>query len=120
LEQLGLASLQGYLVSRIDGRTRAREILSLVPASEEESAARFLFGLLILDLAKFIPPIGPGLLSCEDLVRGEDEKRRREEREMAQIREFYQLAGKGDPAVLLGIPEGAGQARVKSTYQCVS
>jgi hypothetical protein len=119
LEQLGLTSLQGYLVSRIDGRTKARDILSLVPSADEESAARFLFGLLILDLAKFIPPIGPGLLSCEDLVRGEDEKRRREEREQKQILDYYNLACKDDAVALLGFQEGADQDQVKAAYQAL-
>ncbi len=119
LEQLGLTSLQGYLVSRIDGRTKAREILSLVPPADEESAARFLFGLLILDLAKFIPPIGPGLLSCEDLVRGEDEKRRREERERKQILDYYTLACKDDGVTLLGVQEGADQDQIKVAYQAL-
>ena len=118
-DQLGLTPIEGYLVSRIDGRTRVRDILSLVPPAEEDAAARFLFGLLILGLAQFIPPIAPGLLSCTDLVRGDEDKRRWEEREKAEIRDFYALACMSDPTALLGTGADAGMDQVKVAYQAL-
>ncbi|HXH27648.1 MAG TPA: DUF4388 domain-containing protein, partial [Candidatus Polarisedimenticolia bacterium] len=69
-DQLRLSPIEGFLVSRVDGQTKVRDILAQIPPAEEVSASRFLFGLLILGLLHFVPPIGSGPLSCEDLLRG--------------------------------------------------
>lgn len=115
-DQLSLTPLEGFLVSRVDGQTKLRDILAQTPPAEEEAATRFLFGLLILGLANFAPAIGSGPLSCADLVKGEEEKRRREEREMREVQEFYQLAMAGDARGLLGIAEDAGPDQIKVAY----
>ncbi len=72
--------------------------------------------VLILGLAQFVPPIGSGLLSCYDLVRGEEEKRRREERERAEIRDFYRTVGTGGPFDILGVGEDTTPEQVKAAY----
>src|SRR5437762_2456028 len=41
-DQLALSPIEGYLVSRIDGRTRPRDILAQIPPSDEDGASRFL------------------------------------------------------------------------------
>ncbi len=115
-DQLSLTAVEGFLVSRIDGQTKLRDILAQTPSSEEEAATRFLFGLLILGLAHFVPAIGSGSLSCRDLVKGEEEKRRREERERAEISEFYRLAREGPSLALLGLAEDATPDQVKIAY----
>ncbi|MBI4168358.1 MAG: DUF4388 domain-containing protein [Acidobacteria bacterium] len=115
-EQLALTPIEGFLVSRVDGQTKLRDILAQTPSSEEAAAARFLFGLLILGLANFVPAIGPGPLSCGDLVRGEEEKRRREDREKAEILDFYRLAQGGKPRALLGASEDATSDQIKMAY----
>ena len=115
-EQLSLSPIEGYLVSRIDGRTRPRDVLAQMPPADEESASRFLFGLLILGLAEFSPPLSPGMLTCDRLLRGDEEKRRREENELQEVRAFYKLACAGDPLALLGLAEGASQDDVRAAY----
>jgi hypothetical protein len=115
-ERLSLTPIEGYLVSRIDGRTRPRDILAQMPPADEESAARFLFGLLILGLAEFSPPLGPGMLTCDRLLRGDEEKRRREQTELIDVRAFYRLACAGDPLALLGLPPTADQDDVRAAY----
>ena len=115
-DQLKLTPVEGFLVSRIDGQSRVRDILSQIPPSDEESAARFVFGLLILDLVHFVPPIGSGPLSCSDLVRGEEEKRRREERERSEILEYYRAVRVKSPAEILGIPASASPEQVQTAY----
>ena len=116
-DQLSLTPIEGFLVSRIDGKTRPRDILAQLPQAEEDVAGRFLFGLLILGLAQFHPPIGPGMLSCAFLLRGDEEKRRREESEKDEIRAFYRICCQGDPAVTLGVPEGATAEEIKTAYE---
>jgi len=115
-DQLRLNPIEGFLVSRVDGQSRVRDILAQTPPDEEDAASRFLFGLLILGLVQFIPPIGAGPLSCNDLVKGDQEKRQREERETASIKEFYALVLGGDPLAILGIDDGAGAEAVKAAY----
>jgi tetratricopeptide (TPR) repeat protein len=116
VDQLTLVPIEGFLLSRIDGQTKVRDVLAQVPPSEEEAAARFLFGLLILGLVNFVPAIAPGPLSCRDLVRGEEEKKRREDRERSEVLDFYRLARQGLPHLILGIDEGAAQDQVKAAY----
>ena len=116
-DQLSLTPIEGFLVSRIEGQVKIRDILAQVPQPEEEAASRFLFGLLILGLANFVPPIGSGPLSCDDLLRGEEEKRRREERERAEIKQFYEIASNGEPAAVLRVEEGGAPERIKAAYE---
>ena len=116
-DQLNLTPIEGYLVSRIDGRTRPRDILAQMPAADEEAGARFLFGLLILGLAELTPPLGPGMLTCDRLLRGDEEKRRREEAELREVQEFYRLACDGDPEALLGVAHGASQQEIRAAYE---
>jgi tetratricopeptide (TPR) repeat protein len=115
-DQLSLTPVEGFLISRIDGQTKVRDILAQTPPAEEEAASRFLFGLLILGLAQFVPGIGSGPLSCNDLVKGEEAKRRREEREKAEVLEFYRMAREGTPHGILGLEEGATAEQVKGAY----
>ncbi|MGH9748297.1 MAG: tetratricopeptide repeat protein [Candidatus Polarisedimenticolia bacterium] len=115
-DQLSLTPLEGFLVSRIDGQTKLRDILAQTPSSEEEAACRFLFGLLILGLASFVPAIASGALSCQDLLKGEEEKRRREDRERKEILEMYALATAGNPAAVLGLGEVPSADQVKAAY----
>jgi len=116
IDQLTLAPIEGFLLSRVDGQTKVRDVLAQVPPAEEDLAARFLFGLLILGMINFTPAISAGLLSCGDLVRGEAEKKRREERELSEVRDFYVLARQGSPFAILGIEEGASPDRIKAAY----
>ncbi|HEV8699916.1 MAG TPA: DUF4388 domain-containing protein [Candidatus Polarisedimenticolia bacterium] len=116
IDRLTLAPIEGYLLSRVDGQTKVRDVLAQVPPGEEDLAARFLFGLLILGMINFVPAISAGPLSCGDLVRGEEEKRRREERELSEVRDFYRLARESPPQTILGIDEAASADRIKAAY----
>jgi tetratricopeptide (TPR) repeat protein len=116
-DRLTLSSIEGYIVSRIDGATKMRDILAQVPESEERAAGRFLFGLLVLGLVQFQPPIGPGMLRVADLERGDEEKRSREDRERREILEFYDVVCEGKPAEILGLQEEAELDQIRAGYQ---
>jgi tetratricopeptide (TPR) repeat protein len=115
-DQLSLTPVEGFLLSRIDGHSKVRDILAQTPSAEDEAAARFLFGLLILGLVQFVPAIGSGPLSCKDLVRGEEEKRRREQREKTEIEQFYAVVREGSPLTILGVADSATPDQVKVSY----
>jgi tetratricopeptide (TPR) repeat protein len=116
VDRLTLAPIEGFLLSRVDGQAKVRDVLAQMPQAEEEAASRFLFGLLILGLVTFAPAISAGPLSCRDLVRGEEEKKKREDRERAEVTDFYRLVQKGTPQAILGITETATQEQVKTAY----
>jgi tetratricopeptide (TPR) repeat protein len=116
VDRLTLAPIEGFLLSRVDGQTKVRDVLAQMPPADEEAASRFLFGLLILGLVNFVPAISAGSLSCRDLVRGEEEKKKREDRERTEVLEFYRLARDGSPQAILGISEGATRDQVKVAY----
>jgi tetratricopeptide (TPR) repeat protein len=116
IDRLTLAPIEGFLLSRVDGQTKVRDVLAQVPPGQEDQAGRFLFGLLILGMINFVPAISAGPLSCGDLVRGEEEKRRREEQELTEVRDFYRLALEGSALTILGIDEAASADRIKAAY----
>lgn len=116
VDRLTLAPIEGFLLSRVDGQSKVRDVLAQMPPADEDAALRFLFGLLILGLVNFAPAISAGPLSCRDLVRGEEEKKKREDRERAEVMEYYRLVREGTPLAILGIQEGATQDQVKSAY----
>jgi tetratricopeptide (TPR) repeat protein len=116
VDRLTLAPIEGFLLSRVDGQTKVRDVLAQMPPADEEAASRFLFGLLILGLVNFAPAISAGPLSCGDLVRGEEEKKKREDRERTEVTDYYRLVQQGTPQAILGITEEATQEQVKTAY----
>src|SRR5206468_5931946 len=64
VDRLTLAPLEGFLLSRVDGQSKVRDVLAQMPPPDEDAASRFLFGLLILGLVNFAPAISAGPLSC--------------------------------------------------------
>ncbi len=116
VDRLTLAPMEGFLLSRVDGQAKVRDVLAQMPPADEEAASRFLFGLLILGLVNFVPAISAGPLSCGDLVRGEEEKKKREDRESAEVLDFYRIIRDGTPQAILGITESATQDQVKTAY----
>src|SRR3989449_969016 len=116
VDRLTLAPIEGFLLSRVDGQAKVRDVLAQMPQADEEAATRFLFGVLILGLVNFAPAISAGPLSCRDLVRGEEEKKRREDRERSEVTDFYRVVQQGTPQTILGITEEATQERVKTAY----
>ncbi len=116
VDRLTLAPIEGFLLSRVDGQAKVRDVLAQMPQADEEAATRFLFGVLILGLVNFAPAISAGPLSCRDLVRGEEEKKKREDRERTEVTDFYRVAQQGSPQTILGITEEATQERVKTAY----
>src|SRR5207249_1073240 len=46
VDHLTLAPIEGFLLSRVDGQTKVRDVLAQMPPADEEQATRFLFGVL--------------------------------------------------------------------------
>jgi curved DNA-binding protein CbpA len=119
-----LTLLEGYLLSRIDGTTSARQVLQLVPL-EPEQAERGLLGLLLTGrvgyrlapVAAVVPPpavpAGPGgedSRAPEAALDPETAERRRE------ILDLFQSLPLKDHFEVLGVKPGCTDAEVKKAY----
>ncbi|HEV8335981.1 MAG TPA: DUF4388 domain-containing protein [Candidatus Polarisedimenticolia bacterium] len=117
LDRLALHPVQGFALSRVDGSTRIREIASLIPPSEEDTALRFLFGLLLLNIVELNPPFAPGALAVNDLLSGDRERKERYERESAVIKEMYRATSSNVPLEILSLGANAGPEEIRKAYE---
>jgi tetratricopeptide (TPR) repeat protein len=117
LERLALHPVQGFVLSRIDGSSRIREIASLIPPSEEDTGLRFLFGLMVLDVVQIVPPLEDGPLSVQRLLAGDREGKERSERETTVIREMYRLVTRGSPSEILGLDPTSPVEAIRQAYE---
>ncbi len=117
LDKLTLQPTQGFVLSRVDGSSRVREIASLIPPSEEDDALRFLFGLLILGLVRISPPLGPGPLLVRELMAGDREGIERAERESSEIKTMYRSLAASTPLDLLGVKSSATSEAIREAFE---
>ncbi|MCZ6779891.1 MAG: tetratricopeptide repeat protein [Acidobacteria bacterium] len=118
VEKLGLTSSEGFVLSRVDGNTAIRDIVSILPPDMEEATYRFLYGVLVLGMVQFdAKESGTRLFSLRDLV---DKHRAFEEtarNERMRIREAYLIIRSQAPHEVLGVPMQAGPEEIKSAYE---
>jgi tetratricopeptide (TPR) repeat protein len=116
MEKLTLHPIQGFVLSRVDGTSGIKEIASLIPPSDEDSALRFLFGLLILGIVETHPALGKGPLVVRALLAGDREEKERAEKEAAVIKEMCRSITAGAPWEVLGVAQGAKLDKVRAAY----
>lgn len=118
VEKLGLTSSEGFVLSRVDGRTAIRDIVSILPPDMEEATYRFLYGVLVLGMVQFnTKESGTRLFSLRDLV---DKHRAFEEtalNERTRIRETYLAIRSQAPHEVLGVPLQGSPDEIKSAYE---
>ena len=68
IERLTLSSTDGFILSRVDNHTSVASLLSLLPNDEEEAAARFLFGLLVMGVIEYVPPLSTGPFRVTSII----------------------------------------------------
>ena len=117
MEKLALHPIQGFVLSRIDGTSRIKEIASLIPPSDEDAALRFLFGLLILGIVETHPPLGKGPLVVRVLLTGDREETERAEKESAAIKAMCRSVTTDASWDVLGVGQGADVERIRSAYE---
>ena len=117
LEKMTLHPVQGFVLSRVDGSGTVGQIASLIPPADEDNALRFLFGLLILGVVEFVPPLGPGPLQVRSLLAGDREERERAEREAKVIKEMCRAVSTGSFWHALGVAERADQEVTRKAYE---
>ena len=117
MEQLALTPSHGFLLSRIDGKLSIREILSTLPEDEEQEACRFLYGLLIMGVLKFDPPVCDGPFSVSLFIREHADQAAREIEQDQDIRTEYQrILECTSPMAVLQVENDADRDTVERSY----
>jgi tetratricopeptide (TPR) repeat protein len=118
VEKLGLTANEGFVLSRVDGRTPIRDIVALVPPAIEEATCRFLYGVLVLGMVQF-EAAAPGqrMFSLRELVSTHREAEQKARQQRTLIRETYLAIRTQAPYAVLGLSERAGVAEARSAYE---
>jgi tetratricopeptide (TPR) repeat protein len=117
IQSLTFGAEQGYVLSRIDGNTRMKEVALLSPGGKEDEVIRLLFGFLVLGLVEFDPPPGEGLFSLRSLMAEYREDSKKEQDERAMVVEFLERTREQGAKQVLGVGPEAGSEAIKEAYE---
>jgi len=116
VHQLALKPHHGYVLSRADGSMRLDEIALLLSADEEDESLQFLYGLAVLGVVEFDPPVSDGLFSLRQVLQKHYETAGRDDREMKRIRAAAERLVAEDPIVILGLTPESPAEEVKKAF----
>jgi curved DNA-binding protein CbpA len=125
-----LTPTDAYILSRVDGKVTAAEVIQLVP-QDTEHTERSLLGLLLTGVVEFVevvarpappapsaivlqpeaaPRVPPPQVEIDDVARAKAEPRRRE------VQEAYEGLAWKNHFEVLGVLEGANEGDIKQAY----
>jgi len=116
LEMLTLSRTQGFVLSRVDGHTSFRDIISTLPDEEAEPASRFLFGLLVMGVIDYQPPLTDGPFRVANILRDHADRRALEKMQEKTILQSYARMRKQNPHEILGVTPTASRAAIDRAY----
>jgi tetratricopeptide (TPR) repeat protein len=116
LEKLTLSRTQGFVLSRVDGKTNFRDIISTLPDDEEEPASRFLFGLLIMGVVDYQPSLADGPFRVANILRDHADRCALEKMQEKTIRQSYARMRKQNPHEILGVTPTASRTAIERAY----
>ena len=120
LQGVALGSEEGFVLSRIDGRSTPQDILALSPL-DEESTTRVLLGMLEKGVVRFRDvETKPKINQKEEPssgANGEANQGGDAERALREELEAIIAVGKDDPAKVLGVDESADMAEIEKAYR---
>jgi tetratricopeptide (TPR) repeat protein len=116
LDKLTLTGTQGFVLSRIDGRTCFRDVISTLPPEQEQVASRFLFGLLVMGVAEYRPPLAEGPFRVANVLRDHADRCALERMQEKTIRQAYARMRKQNPHEILGVTHAASRNAVEKAY----
>jgi len=115
VHQLALKPHHGYVLSRADGSMRLEEIALLLSAEEENEGLQFLYGLTVLGIVEFDPPLSEGLFSLKQILQNHYETAGKDDREVKRIKDTFERLAE-DPMALLGLTLDSPQEEVKKAF----
>ncbi len=116
VERLSLSPAHGFVLSRVDGTTTMNDILSIVPQGDEESAEKFLFGLLVMGVLEYHPPLGDGPFRVANILRDHADRRALERMQEQTIRQAYGQMRRQNPYEILGVAPTASRQAIEQAY----
>jgi len=117
LERLALSPAHGYILSRIDGPSRLQDVLALLPPTEEGLACRFLYGLLVMGVISYDPPVGDGAFRVTAILRDHADSVALEGLQERMILETYASLKAKNPHEVLGVPQSAARETIERAYE---
>jgi len=116
VHKLALKPHDGYILSRIDGTMRLQEIATLLPPGEEDESLQFVYGLAVLGIVEFVPPVNQGLFSLREVMQSHHQSSARESREVHFIKEFVDKIMGQRPFEVLGVAPDDDPAHVREVF----
>jgi len=117
LERLTLSPAHGFILSRADGSTTVKEVLSTLPSGEDETAAMFLFGLLVMGVLEYDPPLGEGPFRVANILRDHADRRALERMQEQTIQQAYKQMRSQSPNEVLGVTAAASREAIERAYE---
>ena len=117
LERLALSPAHGYILSRVDGSSRLQDVLALLPPGEEGLACRFLYGLLVMGVVNYDPPVGEGAFRVAAILRDHADTVALERLQEKMVLETYEGLKNKNPHEVLGLPSNPSRDAVERAYE---
>ncbi|ANM28809.1 hypothetical protein ABI59_03095 [Acidobacteria bacterium Mor1] len=117
VERLALSRSNGYILSRIDGASTVRDILSLLEPHEEDQAMRFLYGLLVMGVLECEPPVSEGPFKITDLLRDHADSVALETQQEKMIEATYHRIQGLNHYQLLDVTPEATRQEIERAYE---
>ena len=117
LEMVALSPAHGYILSRVDGHSRLQDVLALLPPADESLACRFLYGLLVMGVITYDPPLGEAAFRVTTILRDHADTVALEGLQERMVLETYASLKNKNPQEVLGLPAGATRETIESAYE---
>jgi tetratricopeptide (TPR) repeat protein len=117
LERMTLSPAHGFILSRVDGSTNVKDVLSILPDAEGDGAARFIFGLLVMGVLEYDPPLGEGPFKVANILRDHADRRALERMQEQTIRQVYTQIRTQNPHEVLGVTPSASREAIERAYE---
>ena len=127
-QKVTLSPTDGYVLSRVDGVMKAREIIEMIPLPQEE-VEKSLYGLLCTGIIEFAPmvpkaapeprrpPAGPPNAGTPSATRSDQDAHLKEiETRRKEILEAFDGLKTKNHFEVLGLPRASSEAQVKEAY----
>jgi tetratricopeptide (TPR) repeat protein len=116
LERLALSPAHGFILSRVDGTITVKEVLSTLPPEDDGNASRFLFGLLIMGVLEYDPPLSEGPFRVANILRDHADRRALEMMQEETIQQVYSQMQSQDTYGVLGVSSKATRQAIERAY----
>jgi len=117
IERLALSPAHGYILSRVDGSSRLQDILALLPPGEEGLTCRFLYGLLVMGVVSYDPPLGEGPFRVSAILRDHADTMALEKVQEKLVLDTYEGLRNKNPQEVLGLTANLSREAIERAYQ---